>query len=42
MRNATFSVEYDWKSNEELKLTISNIQESQSFISISMNMEKLL
>lgn len=31
MKNATFCVEYDWKSNEELKLTVSNTQGTQSF-----------
>lgn len=31
MKNATFSVKYDWKSNEELKLNISVAHESHSF-----------
>lgn len=31
MKNATFKVDYEWNSDEELKLNISNTQETQSF-----------
>lgn len=31
MKNATFKVDYEWNSDEELKLNISNTQGTQSF-----------
>ena len=31
MKNSVFQVDYEWNSDEELKLTLSNSQETQSF-----------